>query len=203
VQEGLGAASAGGRGAPTMPTSPSSSFFGGGDNEPSMAQHRKYMKMARSKTKMEPVVYKNYYEVLGVGRDATAEEIKRAYHVLALKHHPDRNRGGKKSSVSEAQWALIPTAYATLSYKESKAAYDDELPLRDALIAFYNLHNPSKLCHDTVENTIENWKGREVELFECLNDKYEIKAFEGQELTHLEDIEIIAQQGNESSGCCS
>jgi hypothetical protein len=167
-----------------------------------MAQHRKYMKMARDKTKMEPVVYKNYYEVLGLGRNASLDEIKRGYHGLALKHHPDRNRGKKKSTLAAAEWAVIPAAYSTLSYKESKAQYDEEMPLRDALIAFYNLHNPSKLCHDTVENTIENWKGREVELFECLNDKYEIKAFEGQELSHLEDIDIIAQD-EPQNGCCN
>ena len=62
------------------------SFFGGGAKEPSMAQHRKYMKMARSKTKMEPVVYKNYYEVLGLGRDATADrQISRAPLLMCLR----------------------------------------------------------------------------------------------------------------------
>ena len=71
-----------------------------------------------------------------------------------------------------------------MSDAQSKRDYDDDMPLRDALVAFYQLHNPTKLSSETVETTIENWRGKELDLFECLNSKYEIKAYEGQEIDY-------------------
>lgn len=60
----------------------------------------------------------NPYQTLGVNRDATADDIKRAYRKLASKHHPDR--GGDTKTFQEIQ-----TAYDTLSDPNRRAAYDN------------------------------------------------------------------------------
>lgn len=66
------------------------------------------------------MVYKDYYKILGVSRDASKEEIKRAYRRLALKYHPDRN----KSPDAEERFKEISEAYAVLSDDEKRRQYD-------------------------------------------------------------------------------
>jgi len=55
---------------------------------------------------------KNYYQILGVRKNATAEEIKKAYRKLALKYHPDRTKGDK---AAEEKFKEINEAYAVLN----------------------------------------------------------------------------------------
>ncbi len=64
---------------------------------------------------------KDYYKILGVSRDATQEEIKKAYRRLALKYHPDRNKGNKEA---EERFKEINEAYAVLSDPEKRRQYD-------------------------------------------------------------------------------
>jgi molecular chaperone DnaJ len=64
---------------------------------------------------------RDYYEVLGVGREADAEAIKKAYRKLALKHHPDRNPDDK---AAEEQFKEASEAYQVLSDPEQRARYD-------------------------------------------------------------------------------
>jgi DnaJ-class molecular chaperone len=64
---------------------------------------------------------RNPYEVLGVKKDATDEEIRRVYRNLAKKHHPDLNPGNKQA---EARFKEIAAAYDLLSDKEKRARYD-------------------------------------------------------------------------------
>jgi molecular chaperone DnaJ len=64
---------------------------------------------------------KDYYEVLGIVKTATAEEIKKAYRKLALKHHPDKNRNDK---TAEAKFKEAGEAYHILSDKERRTNYD-------------------------------------------------------------------------------
>ncbi len=64
---------------------------------------------------------RDYYEILGVTRDATEEEIKKAYHKLARQYHPDFNPGNKEA---EEKFKEITEAYRVLSDKEERARYD-------------------------------------------------------------------------------
>jgi curved DNA-binding protein len=66
------------------------------------------------------VEYKDYYKIMGVGRDAPADDIKRAYRKLARKYHPDVS----KEKDAEARFKEIGEAYEVLRDPEKRAAYD-------------------------------------------------------------------------------
>ena len=64
---------------------------------------------------------RDYYEVLGVGKDAAEADIKKAYRRLAMKLHPDRNSGDTKT---EAEFKDVKEAYEVLSDPQKRATYD-------------------------------------------------------------------------------
>ena len=64
--------------------------------------------------------YKDYYEILGVGRDATQDQIKKAYRKLARKHHPDVS----ESKDAEKRFKEVGEAYEVLKDPDKRAAYD-------------------------------------------------------------------------------
>ncbi len=66
---------------------------------------------------------RDYYEVLGVPKGASEEEIKKAYRKLAMKHHPDRNQG-EASKLAEEKFKEAKEAYEMLSDAQKRAAYD-------------------------------------------------------------------------------
>lgn len=68
------------------------------------------------------VTKRDYYEILGVPRDASLDEIKKAYRKLALKWHPDRHSDGKKEA--EERFKEINEAYEVLSDSKKRGAYD-------------------------------------------------------------------------------
>ena len=64
---------------------------------------------------------RDYYEVLGVGKNASDDEIKKAYRKLAVKYHPDKNPGNKEA---EAKFKEINEAHDVLADKQKRARYD-------------------------------------------------------------------------------
>ncbi|BEV71991.1 molecular chaperone DnaJ [Paludibacterium sp. THUN1379] len=64
---------------------------------------------------------RDYYDVLGVNRDASDEDIKKAYRKLAMKYHPDRNPDSKEA---EDKFKQVKEAYEILSDSQKRAAYD-------------------------------------------------------------------------------
>jgi len=64
---------------------------------------------------------RDFYEILGVGKNANADEIKKAYRKVAMQHHPDRNPGDK---AAEEKFKEAAEAYEILSDTEKKAQYD-------------------------------------------------------------------------------
>jgi molecular chaperone DnaJ len=65
---------------------------------------------------------RDYYEVLGVSKSASADEIKKSYRRLAMKHHPDRNK--EDDGASEKKFKEAKEAYEVLKDAEKKATYD-------------------------------------------------------------------------------
>ena len=63
---------------------------------------------------------KDFYEVLGISKNATAEEIKRAYRRLALEYHPDRN----KTKEAGEKFKEVTAAYEVLSDSQKRSQYD-------------------------------------------------------------------------------
>src|SRR5262245_27237133 len=64
---------------------------------------------------------KDYYDILGVKKSATDDEIKKAYRNLAKKYHPDKNKGNKEA---ENKFKEVSEAYAVLSDNEKRQQYD-------------------------------------------------------------------------------
>ena len=67
---------------------------------------------------------KNYYDILGVDKNASEKDIKTQYRKLAIKYHPDKNKDDKDA---EEKFKEISEAYETLSDKHKREIYDQQL----------------------------------------------------------------------------
>ena len=77
----------------------------------------------------------DYYATLGTARDASADDLKKAYRKLAMQYHPDRNPGDKQA---EAKFKEINEAYDVLKDEQKRAAFDRYIGLRKQQPLFSN-----------------------------------------------------------------
>lgn len=103
----------------------------------------------------------NYYEVLGVDKNATQEEIKKAYRKLARKYHPDINPNNKDA---ESRFKDISEAYAVLSDTEKRKQYDQ---------LGHNAFTQSGKGYDYSNVNFEDFKNYNFEGFDIFGDIFE------------------------------
>lgn len=85
---------------------------------------------------------KNYYQILNINRDASIEQIKKAYKKLALKYHPDRNIDNNKKKEAEQKFKDIVEAYSILSNENLRKKYDNNKKINlDFLVNIKNYIN--------------------------------------------------------------
>jgi DnaJ family protein C protein 7 len=89
------------------------------------ADHDLRDRIREAKVRLKQSKKKDYYKILGVDRDASERDIKKAYRSLALQYHPDKVQGTEKErAAAETKFKLIGEAYQILSDPEKKARYD-------------------------------------------------------------------------------
>jgi DnaJ family protein C protein 7 len=89
----------------------------------------------KAKTELKRSKQKDYYKILGVARNATEDDIKKAYKKKALLHHPDRhsNATPEEKKEHEIKFKELGEAYAILSDKNKKMRYDNGHDIEDIL----------------------------------------------------------------------
>ena len=126
----------------------------------------------------------SYYDVLGVTREATPDEIKRAYRRLALLHHPDKNVGNAQAAAE--RFKLVSEAYQVLENRETRIQYD-----ADGCTVSVAFQSPEEIFRNFFETLAESG-------FFCVDEDLLGEFFEGPEvgvalqtLSHMPNTGIL------------
>jgi formylglycine-generating enzyme required for sulfatase activity len=137
---------------------------------------------------------KNYYYILGVERNATLEEIKKAYKKLALKFHPDQNNGDK---FFEERFKEIAEAYEILSNQERRNQYDLVWLMHNAQNASSNRTNSSSQATEEEKRKREAFQQEKAQ-FEREKRAYEEQKRKEKSTTEEQKRREYAQQNTSS-----
>lgn len=109
------------------------------------------------KTNMER---KDYYDILGVNKNATEDEIKEAYRKLALKFHPDRYSGKpeEEKKAAEDKFKDIAEAYSVLGDKEKREQYDNPM-------SGFNVNFDDSMLREMMEKMRRHWRMDDMDPF--------------------------------------
>ena len=94
-----------------------------------------------------------HYSVLGIARDASAEDVRRAYKQQALRWHPDKHMDAEQKETAEVRFKLVAEAYEVLKAPETRSSYDrygfDGVPPpQQGFYGSFSRHPPSPMFHD-------------------------------------------------------
>ncbi|GFR46838.1 hypothetical protein Agub_g8476 [Astrephomene gubernaculifera] len=125
-----------------------------------------------------------HYQVLGVSRDVTPEQLKQAYHAAVLKHHPDKTRservdgadaastceGAVATAVGAATFQVVQKAWEVLRDSGRRAAYDSELSLKEMQ---QPMSYQDELTLDEMDTDCQDGQGELIYTYPCrCGDQY-------------------------------
>jgi len=101
-------------------------FMATGNREQPKAEAQEQTKSNSAPPRPSPKPERDLYKDLGISRDASERDVKKAYRKMALKHHPDKNPDDKEGATE--RFKVIGNAYETLGDKDQRATYDNANP---------------------------------------------------------------------------
>ena len=134
---------------------------------------------------------KNYYEILEVDINASPEMIDKAYKLLAKKYHPDTQSDEQKKIWAEEQFKILSEAYETLSNKEKRKEYTEQLEYeKNSKFDALTLENENlKNLVNELQNKLRLWESTHTN-----NDLYEDKNVQFQEPFRREEPSYTSNQ---------
>jgi curved DNA-binding protein CbpA len=175
-------------------------FFQASEAKVAREAKAKYaQKCGAANRKREGGPWRSYHEVLGVTPDSSSRDIKMAYASKALKLHPDRRQRSitaKERVHQENEWTEVVRAYSTLRIPETKEEYEKGLPLRRALVLFYEQHNAGHITDERIELAAVAYAGNPQLMFEKLQEKYAVSGVVDP-VTLIQDREMCLTKSRE------
>jgi hypothetical protein len=152
-------------------------FFAQSDREIKCNQYRGDCEIKYTRKRRRP--WRSHHEVLGVTLSCSPQAIGQAYVKHALNLRPDRRQplaSEEERLHQDHEWNAVVRAHNTLLDAESKWEYERGLPLRRALVLFYEQHNDGNITDEHIESMAAKYTGDPLLMFKLLQEEYAVSA---------------------------